>query len=74
MVLKLVDTRVEKNSKCEMYAGVHGGHILEGVKIYSRVTMHHQFKFVKELYRCDLSEESFHSINPIKDLIESSIG
>jgi len=74
MVLKLVDTRVEKNSKLEMYAGMHLGHVVEGVKIYSRVTMHHQFKFVREMFRCDLSDQSFPDTKAIKELIEHKEG
>lgn len=72
MVLKLVDTRTEKNSKLEMYAGMHLGHIVEGIKVYSRVTVHHQFKFVREMFRCELSDSTFSDIKNVKAVIEDT--
>lgn len=71
MVLKLVDTRVEKNSKVEMYTGHYLGHVVDAVKIYKRASAFHPFKFTHEIFKCDLQEEPFSSIGPLKKLVES---
>lgn len=74
ILLKLIDTRVERNAKFEMYTGSYYGHGIEAIKIYSRKTSFHPFKFSTELFKCDLQEEPFSDVNNMKKLIESHEG
>jgi hypothetical protein len=67
MVLKLVDTRIEKNSKCEMYIGEYFGIPVDVVKVYKRATAVHQFKLTVEMYQWKYSDSPFSTFSALKD-------
>ena len=73
MVLKLVDTRVEKNSKCEMYIGYYLGVPIDVVKIYKRSTAVHLFKPTVSMYQWKYSDNPFSSFNELKDKFNKDI-
>lgn len=66
MVLKLVDTRVEKNSKCEMYVGYYLGIPVDVAKIYKRATVLHAFKLTSKMYQCQFIPNPFSSFGALR--------
>jgi len=71
MVLKLVDTRIEKNSKCEMYIGEYLGIPVDMVKIYKRATSVHAFKPTVEIYQYEYSDKPFSTFESLKNHFEN---
>lgn len=74
MVLKLVDTRIVNNSKVEVYAGAYRNCPVEKVSIYKRASFVHSFKFVHDVYYCQLQKSPMKNIDQVKKLIHDSAG
>jgi hypothetical protein len=72
MVLKLVDVRVESNTKVEIYHGSYLGHSVEAVKIYNRKTSLSPFKFTRQLYKSDLNDQPFNYPEFLKKFIKDN--
>lgn len=72
MVLKLVDVRVESNTKVEIYHGSYLGHAVEAVKIYNRKNSLRPFKFSRQLYKSDLDDQPYNYPEFLKKFIKEN--
>lgn len=66
MVLNLVDTRVVKNSKVEIYSGECLGEQIEAVKIFNRASSVHRFKLKSKLFKAESLDAPFNSFGDLK--------
>jgi len=72
MKLTIVTTRVVENSKVEVCAGSILGIDFEVVKIYSRSSIHHNFKLKDELFKTAAPSKQFSSFVLMRKFITST--
>lgn len=70
MVLNLVDQRVVKNSKVEIYSGHYLDQEIEAIKVFVRATAIHAFKEKSIRYRIANQPVEFNNIKDVKLYID----
>jgi len=72
MKLTIVTTRVVENSKVEVCVGSIFGVDFEVVKIYSRSSIHHNFKLKDELFKTVATAKQFPNFVSMRKFITST--